>query len=1424
MRKILLLAALCATFSVDLFADKVQVSTTPPGSGSPEHVYQMQNGNGLICSSTAVPTKNSENYGAFAFYESPKGGDAYYIYSYKAKKWLTYTRSTSYSPQTNFIKLSDEQDPDCYFKVNNYSDEKYEIQPYTTSGTTSNYLNWYQGIGSNPYDGTVTLGIWSQDGASDAGSSWTFTEVTVKTYVYTITAPAGTVITYEGKTYAPGDQITTEGPLNRKKLTVSAQDGKFAVVSVNDAKQTITISYVTTPTQPETSTYTKAVLYPAQQTEVGDATLTEKDNTTDTVYTFKNNVLAASFVKTAGALVFAGSKAMNLEAGTEPFTIAFGTGTNVPASGMTLKSVAIQDIKGDANAVGGAEHYDGKALVANYEYAYEDSVINVEWKAVLRNGSHYLRTEMQLTGMNAIDMYNVIPMIYNVNAKDAGSTPAVVGNTRGAVVISDKIFAGLENPVGYNTVGDATGDEDNWVLSTTADAVTLQPTAWTQVEEANVPNRFTEVTGNDYPHVYQHTESVGTLKKDQKVEVTVTYKNGSHRLNFGGAELLQNGTASVADDFHSGFSGIEKSNNTFSMVVPNDGTFSLRVYVDDIESINATSEWQVKVYDVKPGTVINSNIVPVEGRWSRNTTLKKGDTWKISAVVGLVAQDGKKDNTTILQTQKRRSFLAYSERERAVPWRAFPVYISWYELNINRNDAADPTQNMNAEQVLDVERHWLNNFYNRYKIGPKAFVIDDGWDNYGLWTFHKGFPNEMRDIADSAKTMNAGVGAWLGPVGGYGKSGDYRRAYWNSNNRGGMQLSNPAYYKVFLDAARNLTQNNGDFRFFKFDGISAQFSAVGPDEGDTGNENAEGIIRLEQFVRDSLRRDIFFNTTVGTWASPFWYHITDATWRQEKDYGTLGNNSIDRENWITYRDHLVYQNYVSRSPICPINTLMTHGFILSKFGSVSSNINYEAVRRELRAAFVCGSGMVELYNDYSLMNNINNGALWADLAECIKWQQRNADVLPDAHWVGGDPWDGSKANVYGWASWNGKKATLALRNGANDSQTYTFTLREALNIPANVQSATITLRKSFGDQDALTGLTEGKAISIDETLTVTLPGSSLYAFDGVQTDEVKVAGVEINSENGSHEIAVNENLALDATVTPSNASFQALEWTSSDESVAKVVNGLVLPAKVGKVVITAKAIDGSNAVDTFEVNIVDKAFEPYACNFDKDDAGSAHNRYITTITFTPSGQPAQSLAVGTSHKPYVDKVDSVLTCHAGDSIKVNFNIVGAWMNAYVYIDVNQDSVFQFRPDTLDQSGTDVMTYSFYTGSFSDDTNGQNSAGESITGNNRNTMDCPVFQAPTKAGTYRIRFKMDWNSVDPGGQVGTDGTLTQHNAFFDTSGEIVDATLEVADVPTGITETQSAAKGDGAIYDLQGRKLNKEPKRGIFIRNGKKIVK
>jgi hypothetical protein len=152
------------------------------------------------------------------------------------------------------------------------------------------------------------------------------------------------------------------------------------------------------------------------------------------------------------------------------------------------------------------------------------------------------------------------------------------------------------------------------------------------------------------------------------------------------------------------------------------------------ESVDANSTVTVTIYNPKEGVVVNTDIVGIQGLWSRNTTLQQGENWKISGVVGLVAQDGTQADSNIHKTQKRRSFLAYSERERAVPWRAVPVYLTWYELQINRNNAApgrEHLDNTKADDVLDVLNHWKSDLYDRYGVTPSIYIIDDGWDEYG---------------------------------------------------------------------------------------------------------------------------------------------------------------------------------------------------------------------------------------------------------------------------------------------------------------------------------------------------------------------------------------------------------------------------------------------------------------------------------------------------------------------------------------------------------------------------------------------------------------------------------------------------------------------------------------------------------------------
>ena len=161
-------------------------------------------------------------------------------------------------------------------------------------------------------------------------------------------------------------------------------------------------------------------------------------------------------------------------------------------------------------------------------------------------------------------------------------------------------------------------------------------------------------------------------------------------------------------------------------------------------------------------------------------------------------------------------------------------------------------------------------------------------------------------------------------------------------------------------------------------------------------------------------------------------------------------------------------------------------------------------------------------------------------------------------------------------------------------------------------------------------------------------------------------------------------------------------------------------------------------------------------------------------------------------------------------------------NGYVYIDQANDGQFDCVEGSTDQIGTDVVSFSFSTGSFENDQQGVNSAGTELSGGARNTMSCPSFTAPSTVGTYRIRFKMDWNSIDPAGQLSADGTPTGANGILANGGCIVDALLRV-DTRVGI-EGVAASESQPRLFDLSGRRIGSEPAHGVYIRNNRKVVK
>ena len=193
--------------------------------------------------------------------------------------------------------------------------------------------------------------------------------------------------------------------------------------------------------------------------------------------------------------------------------------------------------------------------------------------------------------------------------------------------------------------------------------------------------------------------------------------------------------------------------------------------------------------------------------------------------------------------------------------------------------------------------------------------------------------------------------------------------------------------------------------------------------------------------------------------------------------------------------------------------------------------------------------------------------------------------------------------------------------------------------------------------------------------------------------------------------------------------------------------------------------------------------EKYTVNFDKTAYHSRNDRVLSGFSLQQTGKDKQTVNVFASKAAYEDHTSSVFNVEAGSELTASFNYSGQWMNGYIYIDRDNDGEFSYKEGQWDQACTDLVAYSFYTTLANpkvNDGNGYNSTGASVSGDDRSNVNPPSFTAPTEPGTYRIRFKIDWNCILPGGS----------NDILSDGGGVWDATLKVVAAEPTVKEEKS----------------------------------
>ena len=168
-------------------------------------------------------------------------------------------------------------------------------------------------------------------------------------------------------------------------------------------------------------------------------------------------------------------------------------------------------------------------------------------------------------------------------------------------------------------------------------------------------------------------------------------------------------------------------------------------------------------------------------------------------------------------------------------------------------------------------------------------------------------------------------------------------------------------------------------------------------------------------------------------------------------------------------------------------------------------------------------------------------------------------------------------------------------------------------------------------------------------------------------------------------------------------------------------------------------------------NNPDKRFsnDKYALTYDKEAKTTRTDRSLNSVSLASSAGTQTSTA--TSGKVYTDNtLKTIFSVKAGEQVQPSINYTGSWMSGYVYVDWNNDGKFEFKVnnDGTPAAGSDVVSYN------AAQVNGtwRKSDGSTTADGNTIGKGLPKFTVPagTPAGLYRMRYKVDWDNLNPAG--------------------------------------------------------------------------
>lgn len=201
---------------------------------------------------------------------------------------------------------------------------------------------------------------------------------------------------------------------------------------------------------------------------------------------------------------------------------------------------------------------------------------------------------------------------------------------------------------------------------------------------------------------------------------------------------------------------------------------------------------------------------------------------------------------------------------------------------------------------------------------------------------------------------------------------------------------------------------------------------------------------------------------------------------------------------------------------------------------------------------------------------------------------------------------------------------LALTKGQTQKLTATVA-------PANATNKAVTWKTS--DKNVATVSENGLVTAVgggDATITCTAKDGSGVKATCKVTVTVPVSGIQLSQTSAA--LTVGDTLTLTKTIYPSDATNQAVTWTSSSDAVASVdSNGKITAKTAGSAVITCKSVSDNSVVGICNVTVKAKVQTPSEIKVNKITL----NKTTASVTKGKTLQLTATVAPGNATKKEV---------------------------------------------------------------------------------------------------------------------------------------------------------------------------------------------